>query len=162
MADQKRGVPILYKIYYAQGLMYIGRTTQPLNTRLRGHFFKKPMHCELDIHSVTSIVKAEFSTVADMYFWEIYEINKHKPLLNRSDKASDELTVTLCAPVFHAYECHRLEKWKKEHKMREEKYDEARKKSLAFDVKKREMRKKMREGHISEYEYYDFAEGDVC
>ena len=33
---------IIYKIYYASGLIYLGRTKQPLKSRLRGHFFELP------------------------------------------------------------------------------------------------------------------------
>lgn len=45
--------PKLYKIYYDDVLVYLGRTKQPLQTRLRGHFFKKPMHRVIDIQQVS-------------------------------------------------------------------------------------------------------------
>ena len=35
---------ILYRIYYGDDLVYLGRTKQPLQSRIRGHLFKKPMH----------------------------------------------------------------------------------------------------------------------
>lgn len=112
---------LLYKIYYrgpngsnSDGLVYIGRTRQALNTRLRGHFFKKPMHRMIDIFQVSKIEYAAFNTVADMYLYEIYFINKEKPPLNRDDKADDILTVELPPVKWKQHDCHLMEKWKAE------------------------------------------------
>jgi len=104
----------LYKIYYGSAIVYIGRTTQPLQNRLRGHFFKKPMHKVIDIFQVTKVEYAETNTIADMYLYEIYYINKLKPLLNVDDKAKDNLTIELPELCFKIYEIKLLEKWKKE------------------------------------------------
>ena len=68
----------IYKIYYKQGLAYIGRTRQKLSDRMRGHFFKKPMHREIDIEAVTLIEYVELPSVADMYCYEILLINALK------------------------------------------------------------------------------------
>lgn len=102
----------LYKIYYGDNLVYLGRTIQPLNDRLRGHFFKKPMYRIIDIDAVTKIEYAEFKTRADMYLYEIYYINKLKPHFNCDDKAKDELTVVLPEIEFKEYECNLIDKWK--------------------------------------------------
>lgn len=37
---------ILYRIWYGDSLVYLGRTKQPLQSRIHGHLFKKPMHRE--------------------------------------------------------------------------------------------------------------------
>ena len=34
----------LYRIYYGDDIVYIGRAKQPLQNRIRGHLFAKPMH----------------------------------------------------------------------------------------------------------------------
>ena len=103
----------IYKVYNAQGLIYVGRTNQPLTSRLRGHFFDKPFHSKLDITDVTKIVYAELPTTADMYVYEIYYINRDKPLLNRSDKANDALTVELPDLQWTPYEWRLKSKWEK-------------------------------------------------
>lgn len=110
---------LLYKIYYkglsgGDTLVYIGRTRQALNTRLRGHFLKKPMHRLINIFQVSKIEYAAFNTVADMYLYEIYFINKEKPALNRDDKADDALTVELPPVEWKQHDCHLMDKWKKE------------------------------------------------
>ncbi len=43
---------ILYKIYDDKGIIYLGRTKQKLQDRLRGHFFKKPMQREIAKHII--------------------------------------------------------------------------------------------------------------
>lgn len=104
----------LYKIYFGESLAYLGRTRQPLNQRLRGHFFKKKLHKAIDIHKVTAIEHACFATCADMYLYEIYYINKLHPLLNKDDVAPDDLTIQLPDVAFIPYECALLDKWKLE------------------------------------------------
>lgn len=105
---------MLYKIYYDDVLVYLGRTNQPLQTRLRGHFFKKPMHRVIDINQVTRIEFAEFPTEADMYLYEIYYINLLKPSLNVDDRARDDITVRLPEVEFIPYDCPLFEHWKEE------------------------------------------------
>jgi hypothetical protein len=102
----------LYKIYYGDALAYLGRTRQPLKRRLHGHFFKKKLHKAIDIFKVTRIEYAEFPTCADMYLYEIYNINKLHPLLNRDDAAEDELTVALPEAAFAEFHCDLMDKWK--------------------------------------------------
>lgn len=90
---------ILYRIYYegpkGNFTVYVGRTKQPLQDRIRGHLFAKPMHRSIDIKLVTRIEYAELKTEADMNLYEIYYILKDKPPLNVDDKARDSLTVSL-------------------------------------------------------------------
>ena len=93
----KKTVYTIYKIFYGRPdgtefVAYLGRTKQTINSRLRGHFFKLPMHKLIDIFSVTHIETATCQTEADMFLYEIYYINRFKPALNRDDKAGDELT----------------------------------------------------------------------
>ena len=35
---------LIYRIWYGDCLVYVGRTKQPLQSRIRGHLFNKPMH----------------------------------------------------------------------------------------------------------------------
>lgn len=46
---------LLYRIWYGDTLAYLGRTKQPLQTRIHGHLFKKPMHRSIAINLVTKI-----------------------------------------------------------------------------------------------------------
>lgn len=115
---------LLYKIYYSGTcgdiVAYLGRTKQPINARLRGHFFKMPMHKMIDIFSISKIEVAECKTEADMFLYEIYYINRFKPALNRDDKAEDELTFTIPELDFQPYNCNLLDKWKNQLRIHEE------------------------------------------
>ena len=84
---------ILYRIWYGDVLVYLGRTKQPLQSRIHGHLFKKPMQRSISINLVTKIEYAEFLSEADMNLYEIYFINLWKPPLNIDDKCKDELTI---------------------------------------------------------------------
>ena len=86
---------ILYRIWYGDFIAYLGRTKQPLQARIRGHMFAKPMHRAIDIHNVTKIEYTTLTTEADMNLYEIYLINLWKPPLNIDDKAKDSLTIVL-------------------------------------------------------------------
>lgn len=86
---------ILYRIWYGDCLVYLGRTKQPLQSRMHGHMFAAPMHRAIDIHNVTLIEYTELPTEADMNLYEIYFINMYKPPLNVDDKARDNLTIVL-------------------------------------------------------------------
>ena len=95
---------IVYRIFYGERLVYIGRTKQPLQNRIRGHLFSKPMHRTIAIEMVTKIEYTEFQTEADMNLYEIYFILKWHPLLNVDDKTRDYPTVDLpdvCWKEFH-------------------------------------------------------------
>ena len=105
---------ILYKIYSENCLLYLGRTKQPLNRRLYSHFFKKAMVRAINIECVTKIEYAVFHSEADMNVMEVYFINKLKPVLNRDDKAKDQLTISLPEPEFIEHHCHLMERWREE------------------------------------------------
>ena len=101
----------LYKIYYNLNCVYLGRTNQPITSRLRGHFFAKPMHKVVDIKFVTKVEVCTLKTEADMYLYEVYYINKLKPTLNRDDKAFDELSVILPELDWQEYNPPRMAIW---------------------------------------------------
>lgn len=152
---------VLYRIFYGDSIAYLGRTMQPLQNRIRGHLFKKPMHRVLHIEQVSKIEYATFESEADMYLYEIYFINLWHPPLNRDDKASDNMTVELPPVEWRLFYTPLWDKWKKEI----EKSDEAdeinrRKKFEAFE-KDTQMRKKRRAGEISEDEYWNFWESEI-
>ena len=158
---------VLYKIYYHDDdgdefLAYIGRTNQPLQNRLRGHFFKKPMHRVINIFNVSKIEYAEFKTVADMYLYEIYYINLLKPPLNKDDKAKDVLTVSLPSVKFTEYIPPLMEKWKAEIGEADDNYI---KRSIERETtlddlyhQRYELRQKRHNGEVTEDEYYDLLE----
>ena len=64
----------VYRIYYGDQIVYVGRTNQPLQDRIRGHLFAKPMHRTLNIDLVSKVEYAEFNTEADMNLYEIYYV----------------------------------------------------------------------------------------
>lgn len=105
---------ILYRIWYGNYLAYLGRTKQPLQARIRGHMFAKPMHRAIDIHNVTKIEYTVLATEADMNLYEIYFINLWKPPLNVDDKARDDLTITLPALEWKEFIPSKWEDWKRE------------------------------------------------
>lgn len=147
--------PTLYKIYYGKQLVYLGRTKQPLQNRLRGHFFKKPMHRVIDINRVTRIEYAEFPTVADMYLYEIYYINRLKPTLNVDDLANDDITVSLPEVPFIEYTCPLMERWKEEINADTSEWDRLHKEYHEIPLKITLLRKQKRNGEISEEEYWN-------
>ena len=103
---------ILYRIWYGDHLAYLGRTKQPLQARIRGHMFNKPMHRAIDIHNVTKIEYAMLQTEADMNLYEIYFINLWKPPLNVDDKARDGLTIMLPELQWTEFIPSRWDDWK--------------------------------------------------
>jgi hypothetical protein len=103
---------VLYKIYYDDILVYVGRTKQPINQRLWGHFSAKPMHKKIDVSQVSKIEVCCCNTEADMFLYEIYYINKLCPVLNCDDKAKDGLTVSLPELEFISYMPDRMDIWK--------------------------------------------------
>lgn len=102
---------VLYKIFYGENLVYLGRTKQPLDRRLHGHYFNKPMHRKIDISQSIKIEYAIFQTEADMNLYEVYFINALKPPLNCDDRAQDNLTVTLPAITWTPYIPPLMQNW---------------------------------------------------
>lgn len=109
-----KGDHLVYRIYYGDEIVYVGRTSQPLSDRMRGHFFKKRYYILIDINQVTRIDYMVCKTVADMYLYEIYWINVLHPRLNRNDKAPDNLTVTLPGAKWQSYMPRLFDKWKQD------------------------------------------------
>ena len=105
---------LLYRIWYGDSLVYVGRTKQPLQSRIRGHLFAKPMHRVLDIEQITKIEYSEFQTEADMNLYEIYFILIWHPPLNVDDKTPDKPTVELPPVKWTLFETPLWEKWRKE------------------------------------------------
>lgn len=105
---------ILYRIYYGDAIVYLGRTKQPLQARIRGHMFQKPMHKLILIQNVSKIEYTELRSEADMNLYEIYFINLWKPALNRDDKARDELSIRLPGLEWTEFVPSHWEDWKKE------------------------------------------------
>lgn len=114
---------ILYKIYYGNDLVYFGRTHQELVDRIRGHLFKVPGLKTIDIEMVSKIEFTQLNTEADMFIYEIYYINKYKPIFNKDDKACDEMSVKLPELIFKEWKTPLWEKWKEEIKVQKENHN---------------------------------------
>ena len=102
---------LVYRVWYGDTLVYVGRTKQPLQDRIRGHLFQRPMHRTIDIAQVTKIEYAEFKTEADMNLYEIYFILKEHPPLNVDDKAKDFPTVELPPVEWKEFSTMLWDKW---------------------------------------------------
>ena len=148
----------LYKVHYSYGLAYLGRTKQPLQRRLHGHFFKKRLHRELDINAVTLIEKADLPTEADMLLYELYLINQLKPPLNQANKTRDELTVELPPLEFKPYHCRLMDKWKAQLIERDKAEEQERLNKIKLFEKQQELRRKRNAGELTEDEYWDLLE----
>lgn len=140
--------------------MYLGRTKQLLQNRIRGHVFKKAMHRAIDISLVTKIEYAEFKTEADMNVYEIYYINKLKPPLNRDDLAHDELTISLPDAQWEVFTTPLWGKWKSKVEERTAMEKKQRAEKLRRNEERREMLRKLFKGEISKEEYEAFREGN--
>lgn len=149
---------ILYRIYYGEQLVYLGRTKQPLQNRIRGHLFKKPMHRTLYIDHISRIEYAEFPTEADMNLYEIYFINLWKPTFNIDDKCTDNLTVSLPEVVWKPFETPLWDRWKAEIDKQANKYTMRKQEQAAKEAALRIMRQRWRSGEITEEEYYRFKD----
>ena len=103
---------IVYKIYYHDELVYIGRTKQGLTNRLRMHFFGNPFVPKLDIFQTNRIEYALFDRESDQFVYEVYLINLFHPCLNSHDLAYDDLTIYLPEPQFYVWDDPIINKWK--------------------------------------------------
>ncbi len=148
----------LYRIYYGEHIVYLGRTMQPLQTRIRGHLFKKPMHREINIAQVSKIEYASFQSQADMYLYEIYFINLWRPALNKDDKATDALTVSLPEVEWKLFTTPLWEKWRKEIEENDITYQNKRKNEIETFENKQKLRRQWRNGEITEEEYWAILE----
>lgn len=149
---------ILYRIFYGAELVYIGRTKQPLQDRLRGHFFQKPMHRTISIEMVSRIQYAEFATEADMNLYEIYFILTQHPPLNVDDKTRDYPTVTLPDVEWKDWSAPIFEKWKAEVAKRVAGAEKMRIRYRQIVEEIRVVGGLFRAGEISEDEKYDRLE----
>lgn len=149
---------ILYRFFYGDTLIYLGRTKQPLQNRIRGHLFQKPMHRSICIEQVTKIEYAELPTEADMNLYEIYFINLWKPPLNVDDKCRDDLTVRLPEVVWKEFVTPLWSKWKEEIEKKDTAYTMRQWEKAAATELARVMRQKWRDGEVTEEEFYRFKE----
>lgn len=105
---------IVYRVFYGDQIVYVGRTNQPLTSRIRGHLLAKPMHRKFAIDLISKIDYAEFETEADMNLYEIFYILIYHPPLNVDDKTRDFPTVHLPDVVFHEANFPRWDAWREE------------------------------------------------
>lgn len=149
---------LIYRIFYGDDLVYVGRTKQPLQNRIRGHLFKNPMQRSLFIDQISRIEYAFLPTEADMNLYELYYINLWKPPLNVDDKSKDQLTIRLPELEWHNFSTPLWTKWQQEIRDGDLQYKMRQKEKTAFEVAKQIMRRKSLWGEITEEEYADFLE----
>ena len=108
------------------------------------------MHRVIDIELVSKIEYATFETVADMYLYEIYYINKYHPALNRDDRAKDNLTVALPEVTWISFYPPLMDKWKEQIHERDAAAKEKARLKLEHEVHEREERMNRRKEHIEQ------------
>ena len=145
----------LYRIYYGDQIVYVGRTNQPLSTRIRGHLFAKPMHRKLDINLVSCVDYHVFESEADMNLYEIYYILKLHPPLNVDDKTKDSPTVHLPELTFHQAIFPLWDKWKKEIEEKDSKQKSIHERMREISEEFRVIRSLWHMGELTEEAYYN-------
>lgn len=149
---------LLYKIFYGERLVYLGRTKQQLQDRIRGHLLKQPKLREISIDLVTRIEYAEFKTEADMNLYEIYFILTLRPPLNRDDKAADYPTVSLPEVEWRTFNTHLWTSWRAKVKDKDAHADSLQKLRKYHSMKKSDLRAQRHNGEISEDLYFDLLD----
>lgn len=152
----------LYRIFYGNDIVYVGRTMQPLQSRLHAHFFKKRLVRAIDIDKVSLVEYSTYKTKADMYLYEIYFINLYKPMLNCDDLAHDSLSVTLPAVEWKEFTTPLWDKWKAEIGKRDKAEETAKQHYDSVIEKNRQMRRAKIKGEITEDEYWEFYDKEVA
>lgn len=145
---------IVYRIYYGDQIVYVGRTNQPLQNRIRGHLFAKPMHRVLSIDQISKVDFAEFNAEADMNLYEIYYILLIHPPLNVDDKTKDFPTIRLPEVKFKTAEFKNWNKWKTQLKELEETENRARKRKREIPELLHILRSNYHMGEMTEDKYY--------
>ena len=144
---------LIYRIWYGNCLVYVGRTKQPLQSRIRGHLFSKPMHRTVNIEQVTKIEYAELGSEADMNLYEIYYILRLHPPLNVDDKARDDLSVTLPELEWKEFTTPLWEGWRQEIAKQDSRIDYLRKRYAEIPQEISILRGLRKTGEITEYEF---------
>lgn len=101
----------VYRIYYGNELVYVGRTKQRLIDRMRAHMLKNDK-IKINPLLVTAIEYADCNSEADMCLYEVYYINLFHPRLNEDAKAEDSLTVELPELIWYEYVFPELDQWR--------------------------------------------------
>lgn len=110
----------VYRIFYGNEIVYVGRTKQALINRMRAHM-NKIDKVKLHPSLVSRIEYAECESEADMCLYEVYYINKWHPELNDDAKAGDSLTVTLPELKWTTFFFPELKQWVIKEKQRDDK-----------------------------------------
>ncbi len=155
MKEQKY---IVYRIYYGDCLVYVGRTKQPLQNRIRGHLFNKPMHRTISIEQVTKIEYAELGSEADMNLYEIYYILKLHPPLNVDDKAKDDLSITLPDLEWREFSTHLWDGWRREIAKQDSDAERLRRRYTEIPQEMSVLRSLRRTGEVTEFEFEEKLE----
>lgn len=146
---------LVYRVYYGDTIVYVGRTKQKIQDRIHGHLFAKPMHRVFNIDCISKVEYHEFQTEADMNLYEIYYILTLHPSLNVDDKTRDFPTVKLPEVEFTEARFSRWDAWKNQihHSDETETWRRRRKDEIRVAISA--LRFKHACGEISDDEYWD-------
>ncbi len=101
----------VYRIWYGDEIVYVGRTVQPLGDRIHDHVFSKHKRVPINLQYVSRVDFHQFATEGDMYMYEIYLICKLRPRLNVDDKPKDGTCFVLPELGWTAFPLIHKEKW---------------------------------------------------
>lgn len=152
----------VYRIWYGDQIVYVGRTNQPLQTRIHGHLFCKPMHRKISIDQISRIEYAAFESEADMNLYELYYILKLHPVLNVDDKTRDFPTVHLPDIEFQEATFKIWDKWKQKLIDMDREGVKLQSREREIQENLRVLRSMRRLGDINEDEFYKKSEPMVA
>ncbi len=144
---------IVYRVYYGDRIVYVGRTKQLLQDRIRRHVYGKPFHRKLDLERITKVEYHEFPSEADMFLYEIYYIIKLHPELNVDDKPHDRLSFSLPAISWTPFPLVLREKWQDQLTLARMGESETAEKIADIDDEIKQLGRAKRRGEVSVKEY---------
>lgn len=109
-----RGDMLIYRIYYGDEIVYIGKTKQALSTRIKSHLYGRKYETRINIDRMTHIDYSVYKTPADWLLYHVYWVNKYHPRLNQTHKTSGHLTVSLPNVRWVKYTPLLLSKWRED------------------------------------------------
>lgn len=122
----KRGVRLVYSIWYEDGPVFFGKTASNLSDCLRRHFFApNKSYPKIDVLQVTKVLVQRHKTISDCALYVCYYVNKYKSRYNYGKWQRDELSINLPRVKWRQFNPKHMDRWREqkqymnEHKLKE-------------------------------------------
>lgn len=148
----------VYRIFYGEELVYVGRTMQPIKDRIRAHLLRPLNKRVIDIKRVTKIEYADLDTESDMNLYEIYYINLFKPVLNIEDKSMDPLTIRLPELSWKVFTTPMWSRWEREIAKNDRDLENTLLEREAFQCAKKYLERQVLLGECPEEDFEEFLD----